>query len=174
MCIDDKRRRVYCVIQLTGPIENGVDLTIQDTRGLIGLELTGYQFDGVPVVAGIPYSMAFFIGLKDCPLSSEMLVTNNGTPMAGVCGIPCQLATSYTTQQYDTPRLMGTRSNLQPGLPANTTINIDIRDDSGQSAQFTKGRIYCNLVYDQGNALDMSAAVTRSREYWGYSAMSHK
>ena len=162
MSIDDKRHRRYLVIQLS-TAQQSIDISIPDSRGLLGIELTGYQFSGAPVIAGVPVSLAYYVAFTDSTTSTELLATNNGTPLAGVSGVPCQLTGAFTSQQYDTPRLMASRAISQYGLPANMRLNVSVRDELGQLAVFTAGRIYCNLVYDQYNSIDMSASVTRSQ-----------
>lgn len=167
MCIDDKRHRRYLVVQLPTASES-LDISIPDSRGLIGIELMGYQFTGVPVIAGAPYSLAFYIGFTDCNTPTEILATNNGTPLAGITGVPCPLQAAYTLQQYDTPRLMGTRMSSIPGLPSNMRLNVSVRDETGALATFTNGRLYCNLVYDRRSALDLSASVERTSRGLAY------
>jgi len=161
MCIDDKRHRRYLTIQLSSA-QQSIDISIPDTRGLLGIELAGYQFVGVPVAAGVPVSLAYYVAFTDSACPTEMVATNNGTPLAGVSGVPCQLTAAFTSQQYDTPRLMASRSTTVHGLPTNMRLNVSVRDETGALATFTQARIYCNLVYDQFNTLDMTAAITRS------------
>jgi len=161
MCIDDKRHRRYLVIQMNSAQES-LDVSIPDTRGILGIELAGYQFIGAPVAAGVPVSPAYYVAFTDSANSTELVATNNGTPLAGVSGIPCQLSGAFTNQQYDTPRLMATRPISAYALPSNMRLNVSIRDESGQLAVFTYARIYCYIVYDLVNTLDMTASVTRS------------
>lgn len=157
MCIDDKRKRRDCVFQLNGP-QQAVDLSIPDTNGLAFIELVGFQYSGVPVVAGVPYSLAFYLSLVNSFANTEMLATNNGTPMAGMSGVPCQLQAAWTNQTFDTPRRMATRHGMVY-LPVGTRVNVEIRDETGQLAQFTTGRIYCNLVYELAEVADMSKSI---------------
>ena len=78
MCIDDKRHRRYLVVQLSAASQS-LDISIPDSRGMVAIELAGYQFAGVPVVAGLPYSPAFYVGFTDCATPTETLATNNGS-----------------------------------------------------------------------------------------------
>lgn len=167
MCIDDKRHRRFLVVQLNSAQES-LDISIPDSRGIIGIEMAGYQFIGVPVVAGVPYSPAFYVGFIDCNTPTEMLASNNGTPLAAITGVPCQLEAAFTNQQYDTPRLMGVRMSSVPGLPSNMRLNVTVRDETGGLAVFSYGRIYCNIVYDRLTAIDLSASVTRNTRALAY------
>lgn len=157
MCIDDKRKRRDLVLQLNGP-QVTIDLSIPDTHGMAFVELAGFQFSGVPVIAGVPYSMGFYVSFNNTFVSSDMLATNNGTAMAGMNGTPCQLQAAYTNQLFDTPRRMATRVGSLY-LPTGTRMTIEVRDETGQLAQFSAGRIYCNLVYEVGEVADMQKGI---------------
>lgn len=141
-----RRRRDYAMINLTAGQTNAIQLSIPNFMGCIGFELMGYQFSGVQVIAGVPYSQAFYVAIEGPSFCTDQLVSNNGTPTAGVTGIPLPLTGAFTTQQYDTPRLFSHRIG-QPSLPGNGFIQVVIRDDSGNEAVFSTGRLYCNLVY---------------------------
>lgn len=163
MCVGDGLRRRYLVLTLApSPVtgEQQFNLSGDDTQGLIALELTAYQFAGVPVIAGVPYSGAFYVGAQQCNTASDLVVSDQANPINSVIGVPCPLTSAFTSFQYDHARIMGRRRG-QSGLPGSSAIKIIVRDDTAQPAQFTAGQIYCNLVYQTTDFPDMERASER-------------
>lgn len=161
MCVGDGLRRRHLVLSLSPSTtgEQQFNLTGDDTQGLIALELWGYQFSGVPVVAGVPYSGAFYVGAQQSATASDLVVADQNSPIGTNLGVPCPLVAAWTSQQYDHARTIGRRRG-QSGLPGSSAIKIVVRDDLGQSAQFTAGQIYCNLVYQTTDFPDMERSST--------------
>ena len=75
MCIDDKKTRRPVVLQLTPGQSQTITVTIPGTYNFEFLEIVGYQFDGVPVAAGVPYSLFFTLGVSSSNLTSPTLCT---------------------------------------------------------------------------------------------------
>lgn len=164
MCIDDNLERRYMVLQLPSN-ETQFVLSIPENRYLVKIELAGYQIAGAPIVAGVPVSPAYYAAFESLNFPTEMIATNNGTPLAGVSGIPLQLDSSFTSRQYDTPRIISRRYSSQPGLPCSVVLNVKVRDETGALAQMTWARIYCYLVYDKSSGLlDYSASSIRAAQ----------
>lgn len=162
MCVGDGLRRRYLVLRLipTATGEQQFNLTGDDTQGLLAIELSGYQFSGVPVVAGVPYSGAFYVGTQQSAVSSDLIMGDQLSPIGSNMGVPCPLSAAWTSIQYDHARTMGRRRG-QSGLPTSSAMKIVIRDDLGAPAQFTQGQIYCNLVYQTTDFPDIERAGTR-------------
>ncbi len=151
------------VLQLTSGGQQTITLTQPNMQGVEELQLTGYQFTGVPVPAGIPYSLAFYIALSGPTFNCESISSNNGTAIGGLSGIPVQLNASFTDYIYDPPRLLARRSGMTT-LPGSSYIVADVRDDTGAYAQFTSGRVYINAVYTTTGFPDITRSVTRNHD----------
>lgn len=147
MCINGHTLRQPAVVQLLPGLSQTIDLTIVSTPNVVGIELTGYQFYGVTVPGGDPYSPFFTIGMNHSNFNQPNLVTNSTSAAAGNTGIACPLEGSTTVHQYDDPRVLGYRSGVTQ-LPTRTAINFEIKDIFGNPAQFTSGYLYCDIVYE--------------------------
>lgn len=151
------------VFQLNGN-QTTLDISIPENRYLVKIELAGYQVAGAPVAAGVPVSPAYYVAFENTHFPTEMIATNQGTPLSGVNGIPLQLNAAFTNQQYDTPRMIAKRPSMAPGLPTSMRINVSIKDENGVLALFTWARLYCNLVYDKSIMLDYGSTFVRQEQ----------
>lgn len=174
MCIDGKTLRQPAVVALTPGLSQTLMLTIISTPGVMGIELTGYQFYGVTVAAGIPYSPYFSVGINHSNFSQPNLVTNSGTPAAGNNGLPLPLSGSTNIQQYDVPRALAYRSGAIQ-LPTTTQLTFEIKDINGNQAQFTSGFLYCDIVYEKCNPIPLEKGVDFNHQMtWGPSAWTSR
>ena len=166
MCIDDKKKRLHLVIKVTQALTT-TQLNFPTSINLEFFELTGYQFVGVPVAAGVPYSPFFVVSLGSSSFFSENLITNIPAVQASL-GVVLPLGGSFTTQQYDTPRKMTSKNALVKFGGASPVIEVRISDELGQAAQFTEGYLYCYAVYSETDCPVPASVTSRFADISNY------